>query len=311
MSMQIHDGCKLDCRPNNMMKYLKELQTRLYHQQMQIARTELMDWTLEFCSALAQYELDYDAIFTVLGEYVPEYTPESEKHSLMGMLAANPRVFLQNMTRLWMLAYQNKAHEQFQYPGFHASFRLYIIPDHTGVYCLPSGSLAAVGRFKTMPGVTEYDYYDNTDRPEGITKAAWEARKHRWLKLLDSGDIYCDSLIYDAVRPDRTFVHRVQIIPEWMDRHIEKNRERLATLYTCVRAEEAYQAAHPECDPGEEIRRQQQFRERLASRDLGLIQLQSEILKTLPATWADCTSILDKARDVLQKHNAPAPAENK
>lgn len=54
--------------------------------------------------------------------------------------------------------------------------------------------------FAALPGVQEYGYWNNTDRPDDVTKAQWDARKAFWDVVTPSGRLIETMLTWEMPR---------------------------------------------------------------------------------------------------------------
>lgn len=51
------------------------------------------------------------------------------------------------------------------------------------------GNNRTVAAFSTIEGVSDYDYWDNVDQPDGVTDAEWKQREDHWDIALGTTDI--------------------------------------------------------------------------------------------------------------------------
>ena len=57
-------------------------------------------------------------------------------------------------------------------------------------YCIPYGESWLIDAFPidSVPGVEEYGYWNNSDRPEEISQKSWDAREKNWDNICDNWD---------------------------------------------------------------------------------------------------------------------------
>lgn len=79
--------------------------------------------------------------------------------------------------------------------------KLVVLPikGKTLCYLFTSDVKAIQEFFEKMPGVKEYGYWNNTDRPEHLSKKQWENRRDDWDVAVSYGDISKQGLVIDLV----------------------------------------------------------------------------------------------------------------
>lgn len=109
------------------------------------------------------------------------------------------------------------------------SFRLAVLPAYRKTLAVPFTENQALSQaFLNHPAVSEYGYWDNTDRPEDLSRKQWDARKRAWnqalpgigvprehglvLTILDENDIRYDAR--NQPIPDRCEIIRQTVLTE-------------------------------------------------------------------------------------------------
>jgi hypothetical protein len=77
-----------------------------------------------------------------------------------------------------------------EYQDWSKDFKITFLHDfETGkLYCLPVGSREFIKLFESLPEVSEYAYWNNSDHPDGITDEEWDERKEVWNRLAPRND---------------------------------------------------------------------------------------------------------------------------
>lgn len=88
--------------------------------------------------------------------------------------------------------------------------------------------------FKNIPQIEEYNYWNNTDRPENITKSQWDRRYHNWkiVSLSKTGYYAQDGLRLCLASSPIRLPHIKNDLDKYVSRFIEKNplEKRLTTI---------------------------------------------------------------------------------
>jgi hypothetical protein len=66
-------------------------------------------------------------------------------------------------------------------PDFDFAFKLYVFPIKRKLLAIPLVENAVLHKcFFSDPNVTQYGYWNNSDRPDEISRDAWNRRKNNW-----------------------------------------------------------------------------------------------------------------------------------
>lgn len=126
---------------------------------------------------------------------------------------------------------------------------LYLMPRGRNTYGIPCGDRDMVVEFLKLPGVEEYGYWNNTDRPEKLTAAQWNRRAKTWDELIPGYfvadkafrfDLHDDMRIRFPMPTERT-------MSDWL----AANREKLVRSRAHGLLFDYYDKANPK-DPGDD-----------------------------------------------------------
>ena len=79
-------------------------------------------------------------------------------------------------------------------PVFDTESTLIVIPDGQRLYGLLFASHNNIReQFEAIEGVEEYNYWNNSDEPEEISRSAWKTREKRWDRMLGTSGIPADA----------------------------------------------------------------------------------------------------------------------
>lgn len=76
-------------------------------------------------------------------------------------------------------------------------FGLHLFPYDSQTYGIPYGAHDIISEFLKLPGVEDFQYYNNTDRPENITSKEWAMRGNLWKELCPTFYIADSSFQYE------------------------------------------------------------------------------------------------------------------
>lgn len=295
MSTKIYNGCRLDCTAETMIDHLRPIRKNIRKYAANRVTNAACNMIAEFCCTVSQHMDSMSHILDIISDFLPETIPPENSAGIFHAVETNAPNLFHIILQAWNKAYLNHPMDEFQYKGFDTSLKLFLFPKKQTVYCLPSGDTELTRYFLSQPGVTPFEYYDNTDKPGNISESEWNHQRDTWNALLDC-DLEENSVVYTILHPDSTFIKQCMPKHEQIDQcltdtriHLAKN---LAILQIQSEMEENGDISFT--NPMKTTQHRNMLMQKLDAGDPTLMIRYNQILNKMPKTFDECKRMFEE-----------------